>query len=289
MSDLHYSGSSDSSGLKTAVLFGAVIALLAANVYLYIQVDQMRTDMAALRDSISTEVSGLRDASNVTSASARKTVEDLKTQLDAARQQANQAASTAKAEALARAESLAKQLAEEQRRQAQQVSSQISEVKETAQSANARIDTVSTDVTAVRTEVTNAKSTIEKTIADLKQVTGDLGVQSGYIATNGKELAALKRLGERNYFEFNLAKSKQPVKVGDISVQLRRTDTKRNRFTIDIYADDKRVEKKDRTLNEPVQFYVSRARQPYELVVNEVKKDVIVGYLATPKDQVARN
>ena len=69
---------------------------------------------------------------------------------------------------------------------------------------------------------------------------------------------------------------------------LKKTDTKRNRYTLEVYADDKKTEKKEKTINEPVQFYTSKARQPYELVVNTVGKDLIVGYLSTPKEQVAR-
>ena len=115
-------------------------------------------------------------------------------------------------------------------------------------------------------------------------------MQSGYIATNGKEIAALKRLGERNIIEFNLGKSKQPQRVGDISLTLKKADPKRNKYTIEVLADDKTTEKKDRTINEPVQFYVAKGgRLPYEIVVNQVGKDKIVGYLSTPKDQVARN
>ena len=86
-----------------------------------------------------------------------------------------------------------------------------------------------------------------------------------------------------NYTEFKIAKSKAPQKVGDISVLLRSTDPKHNKYTIDVIADDKRVEKKDRTVNEPVQFLLSKAAQPYELVVNDVKKDLISGYVASPK------
>lgn len=287
MSD-NYSDSG-SSNLKTAILFGAVIALLAANVYLYLQVDQMRTDMSKLRESIITEVTSLRETSSVSTATARKNIETLKSELEEARRQASMAASTAKSEATARAEQLAKQLAEEQRKQQQHALSQINEVKEVANTANAKIAEVGGDVTQVKTDVASTKTELEKTITDLKKVTGDLGVQSGYIATNGKELAALKRLGERNYYEFNLAKSKTPQKVGDITILLKKTDTKRNKYTVEVFADDKRTEKKDKTINEPVQFYVAKARQPYELVVNEVKKNVIVGYLATPKDTIARN
>jgi len=149
---------------------------------------------------------------------------------------------------------------------------------------------VNGEVSNVKTQVASTRSELEKTIGDLKKVTGDLGVQSGYIATNGKELAALKRLGERNYFEFNLAKAKTPQKVGDITLLLKKTDPKKNKYTLEVFADDKMTEKKDKNINEPIQFYVAKAgRQPYELVINEVKKDVVKGYLATPKDQIARN
>jgi hypothetical protein len=77
-------------------------------------------------------------------------------------------------------------------------------------------------------------------------------------------------------------------KVGDIMLTLKKSDTKRNRFTMDVMADDKHVEKKDKTMNEPVQLYVSGNLQPYEIVINQVKKDEVVGYLATPKVKVAR-
>ena len=112
-----------------------------------------------------------------------------------------------------------------------------------------------------------------------------MGVQSGLIATNANELAALKRLGERNYFEFKLGKGKERQRVGDITLLLKKTDPKKNKYTVEVLADDKLTVKTDKNINEPVQFYTSKARQPYELVVNQVAKDQIAGYLATPKDQ----
>ena len=140
----------------------------------------------------------------------------------------------------------------------------------------------------LRTEAAATKSELEKTIADLKSTRGDLGVQSGLIATNSKELSALKALGERNYTEFKLAKEKTAQRVGDVQIRLKSVDQKKNRYTIELIADDKLVEKKDKTINEPVQFLLSRATQPYELVVNEVKKDLIVGYVSAPKVQQSR-
>jgi chromosome segregation ATPase len=279
---------SGGSNVKVAILFGAVIALLAANVYLFLQMDKMRTDIGKIRESILTEVANVRDSQQVTVAAQRRNVEALKEELETARRQASLAAGQAKVDAQKHAEELAKKLETEQKKAQQQVAKQFTEVKEEAGATAAKVGEVGAAVGEVKTEVANTKSELDKTISDLKRVTGDLGVQSGLIATNGKELSALRALGERNYFEFNLAKSKQPVKVGDIAMTLKKTDLKKNKYTIEVLADDKTVEKKDKNINEPVQFYTGKAKLPYEIVVNEVKKDVIVGYLATPKVTNAR-
>jgi hypothetical protein len=278
------------SKMKTAVLAGAVIAMLAANVYLYMQVDMLKTDMSKLRESIATEVTNLRENSSATTATHRKSLDTLKSELSDARRAASMAVSSSRAEAQKYADQLARELAAEQKRTEQQLSDVKTEVKDVGASANAKIADVSGEVTTVKGQVESTRSELEKTIGNLKKVTGDLGEQSGYIATNTKELAALKRFGERNYFEFNLGKTKTPQKVGsDVTLLLKKTDQKRNKYTVEVFADDKRTEKKDKNINEPVQFYVAKARQPYELVVNEVGKDTIKGYLATPKDQIARN
>lgn len=277
------------SGTKTALVAGALVALLISNIGLWYRLESTHTAMQQTNDRLLAEVTNLKEASSVTTASQRRSVESLKEQLEIARRQANQAAGQAKQEAMARAELLTKKLADEQAQLHQQVQSEITDVKQQTTTANAKIGEVSGDVTNVKSDLGATKAELEKTIGNLTKVTGDLGVQSGYIATNGKELAALKRLGERNYFEFHLGKTKQPQRVGDITLQLKKVDPKRNKYSVDVMADDKRYEKKDKNANEPVQFYVAKARQPYELVVNEVKKEEIVGYLSTPKDTTPRN
>lgn len=274
--------------VKLSVLAGVVIALLVANVYLFVQMDRVKGELGKLRDSTLKEVANLKETSSVNTANNRRRLEALNEELEAARRQASVAVGQAKTEAMARAEQLSRQLAEEQRRQQQVMTSQISEVKQATSEAATKIGEVSTDVTNVRSEVAATKSELDKTVAEMKRMNGDMGVMSGLIATNGKELTALKNLGDRNYFEFKLGKTKAPQKVGDVAILLKRADPKRNKFTIELVADDKRVEKKDKNLNEPVQFYVSKARQPYELVVNQVGKDLITGYLATPKVQNPR-
>ena len=276
------------SGARTALVVGAIIALIAANVYLFVQVDHIRTDMATVRTSVMTEMASLRDAAQVNTASQSRHIDTLKQELDSARNQARSLSSQAKADATARAEELAKELQAEQTKSAEEISG-VKQASEAA-SANltAKIGDVSSDVGTVKTQLGSTQAELQKTVAQLKSVQGDLGVQSGLIATNGQELAALRRLGERNYFEFKLGRTKQRQRVGDISLLLKRADPKRNQFTIEVMADDKLTEKRDKNVNEPVQFYTSKAKQPYELVVNQVQKDLIVGYLATPKEQTAR-
>ena len=181
------------SKMKTAVLAGAVIAMLAANVYLYMQVDMLKTDMSKLRESIATEVTNLRENSSATTATHRKSLDTLKSELSDARRAASMAVSSSRAEAQKYADQLARELAAEQKRTEQQLSDVKTEVKDVGASANAKIADVSGEVTTVKGQVESTRSELEKTIGNLKKVTGDLGEQSGYIATNTKELAALKR------------------------------------------------------------------------------------------------
>lgn len=280
------------SGLLTALVAGALIALVAANIYLYVQIDHVRTDMTKVQDKLMTELSNVRDVSSVTTQAQTRHLAKLNEDLEAARNQSRSAAGQAKAEALARVDMMAKQLEAEQAKTQQQFQAQIGDVKQTSAAsvaaANAKIADVSTDVGSVRSQVSATQDELKKTIQDLKAARGDLDGHSSLIATNANELQALKRLGERNYFEFKLGKTKAPQRVGDITLMLKKTDPKKNRYTVNVMADDKLTEKKDKNINEPLQFYTARARQPYELVVNQVQKDLIVGYLATPKEQNPR-
>jgi chromosome segregation ATPase len=201
----------------------------------------------------------------------------LEQQLAAQKRAAERAVGQAKVDAENRVQALQGQVTAAQQAQ----SEALNAVKTTAEQTSTKLADVNTDVQ-------NTKGQLQETIGNLKRATGELDSHSSLIATNGKELQALKELGERNYFEFNVNKSKQYSHVSDVQIQLKKVDIKRNRFTISLLVDDKTVEKKDRTINEPIQFYTSKARQPYEIVVNSTKKDGISGYLATPKVQTGR-
>jgi hypothetical protein len=110
---------------------------------------------------------------------------------------------------------------------------------------------------------------------------------SGLIATNKSELEELKHKGDRNYYEFTLDKGAGPKNVGTIKIDLKKVDAKRSRFTLTVSADDKNIEKKDRTLDEPIQFYSGKSPALFEIVVNNIGKKFVSGYLSTPKSSPA--
>lgn len=141
------------------------------------------------------------------------------------------------------------------------------------------------DVNKLNTDVTGVKSDLEDTKGKLERATGDMGVMSGLIARNHDDVEELKRKGDRNYYEFTIQKAKTPQHVGPVQIAVNKTDAKRSKFTMTVLADDKSIEKKDKTAGEPVQFYVKGTARysPYEIVVFEVGKNQITGYLSTPK------
>ncbi len=139
------------------------------------------------------------------------------------------------------------------------------------------------EVGKVKDDVAASKAAIEQTQAQLQRAIGDLGEQSGLIARNADELAALKRTGLRDYFEFDIRKAKTSSAVGPVAIRLKDADAKRHKFNMMLVVDDIEIEKKDKTLLEPVQFYRKGSRQLHEVVVYSVQKDRITGYLSTPK------
>jgi DNA anti-recombination protein RmuC len=162
---------------------------------------------------------------------------------------------------------------------------------ETAQKQTAQqVSAVSSDVSSVKTDVGGVKTDLGKTQTDLatavnqlQSMKGDLDNHSSLIARNRDELEVLKHKGDRNYYEFTLNKG-QKKPVGTVSLELKKADPKKSRFTLEVFADDKQYDKKDRNVNEPLQFYAGKDPGLYEIVVNAVSgKNTISGYLSTPK------
>ncbi len=155
-----------------------------------------------------------------------------------------------------------------------------------------QIGAVATDVSSVKTDVSGAKASIADTQTDLastkdqmQRMMGDEGHMSGLIATNHDELEILKHKGDRNYYEFTLQKGAKPTLLSTVKLQAKKVDDKHSKYTMVVSADDRNIEKKDKSLDEPVQFLTGKdSKDLYEIVVNSMAKNQISGYLSTPKN-----
>jgi len=159
-------------------------------------------------------------------------------------------------------------------------------LQQTAQQVTAvssEVGNVKTAVGGVRSDLGKTQTDLAATIAQLASVRGDLSSTNSVIARNHDELVTLEHKGDRNYYEFTLNKGERKP-VGTVSLELKKTDQKKSKFTVNVYADDKTYEKKDRSVNEPMQFYSGKTPALYEVVVNSINnKNQISGYLSTPK------
>lgn len=179
-------------------------------------------------------------------------------------------------------EKRAQDLLNRQQAAARQFESEQQDTQQKISSVSNDVSGVKTDVGGVKTDLGNTQTQLKSDEAQLLSMKGDLGVQSGLIATNGKELEILKHKGDRNYYEFTLQKGqKRPIST--VTLELKKADPKHSRYTMVVFADDKQIEKKDRGLNEPVQFYTGKDNYLYEMVVNSIDKNQVKGYIATPK------
>ena len=170
-------------------------------------------------------------------------------------------------------------------------SAETARLAQEQQNAEKQIGAVSTDVASVKkdvggvkTDVASTRSDLETTKSQLQRVVGDAGVMSGLIATNHSELEELKHRGDRNYYEFTLQKGAQPTLLSVVKLQLKKVDQKHSRYTLNVSADDRNIEKKDKNLDEPVQFYSGKDPVLFEIVVNNIEKNKVSGYLSTPKN-----
>ncbi|MGC2635681.1 MAG: hypothetical protein WA294_00780 [Acidobacteriaceae bacterium] len=177
----------------------------------------------------------------------------------------------------------AKELLQRQQADAKRFENEQQAAQQQISSVSSDVSGVKTDVGGVKTDLSATKTELQNAEAQMQSMKGDLGVQSGLIATNGKELEVLKHLGDRNIYEFTLNKGRKQA-VGTVALELKKSDEKHSKFTLVVYSDDKEIQKKDRNLDEPIQFYTGKDHLLYELVVNNIAKNQVQGYIATPKN-----
>jgi hypothetical protein len=173
---------------------------------------------------------------------------------------------------LKKAREEAQQIRDDDTAQLAAMNAQVKDQLDTKASTD-EVKSVSGEVSGVRTDLNSTKN-------DLQMARSDLGT---LIAKNHDDLEALRRLGERDYIEFTIDKKNALQKVGDVQIELHSTDPKKNQCDLALVVEDQRTEKRNRTINEPIFFYAHGAHQPMEVVINQVEKNKVVGYLSIPK------
>jgi len=194
---------------------------------------------------------------------------------------------------LQRARALAAEIRREQQERVAALQAELARKAEAAQLSALqeeqarRIGAITGEITTVKSDVSATREEVEKAKAAIGGIQLKLSEYGTLIARNREELQELRRRGEREYFEFDITKKSGWQQVADIRIRLTKTDVKKQKFNIAIYVGDRPLERKDNLINTPIQFRAERGAAPYELVVNEVKPDRIIGYLAIPKDRAA--
>jgi chromosome segregation ATPase len=246
------------------ILLGLAAVYVIASLYFLFDLRSQVAELSKAQAASKTQIAQLGERMQSQEASA----EALGQQLGLTKKElAARASDLQRAQAAAEAR-LSKQQAAQQQ-QISQVSGEVGGVK--------------TDVSGVKTDVAATKTDLAATKAKLESTIGDLGVQSGLIAHTRDDLEYLKHKGDRNYYEFTLNKNAKQA-VSTVSLQLKKADPKKSKYTLNVTADDKTIEKKDRNVGEPIQFYTGKDHLLYELVVWTVAKNQITGYVSTPKN-----
>ena len=254
-----------------AVLFGVVIAaLVVIGVAGYSTQSRMSQDLAEQQKQNKVLSAELEQAN------AR--IADLKSKMEITTQRVGLTQSE-----LAQAKSRAEAIRKEQQTSDEKLTAQLGQVQKESEE---KIGAVATEVGGAKKDIEATKTDLEATKGKLERSLGDMNVMSGLIARSRDDLDELRRRGDRNYYEFTIVRSKSPQRVGPVQMSLNKTDPKKAKYTITVVADDRTIEKKDKTSGEPVQFYVKGTSRmaPYEIVVFDVGKNQITGYLATPKE-----
>jgi hypothetical protein len=254
-----------------AVLFGVlIVAVLVLGYIGHSAQAQLQADLTKAQDQNKVLGDLLKEANG--------RLADLKANMEVTQQKVG----LTQAE-LAKTRSRAETILKEQQASDQKLSTQLTAVQ---QESAQKIGEVATDLGGAKKDIESTRSDLEATKGKLDRATGDMGVMSGLIAHNRDDLEELKRRGDRNYYEFKVSKSKTPQRVGPVQITLSKLDQKKAKYTMTVFVDDRSIEKKDKTAGEPVQFYLKGASRmaPYEIVVFDVGKNDINGYLSTPKD-----
>jgi hypothetical protein len=270
------SGPSSHTGMFVAV-FVLLAALAAAQVYTISRIGGVRTSLEAQQAEFQKTMSARFDQQaaarvETTDDATAQELEALRKDVEDAKKRSGSASSE-----LRKARAVVTQLQVEHRQSSEMLQAELAKKADQEQ-----VGSLSQNVNSTRTDLDSTRQLLDSTRADLGMARSELGT---LIARNHDDIETLRKLGDRDYFEFTADKG-QSVKVANVGLVLKKTNTKRHRFNMNLVADDMEVEKKDRTVNEPVFFYLKGQKKFYEMVVNKVESNSVKGYISTPKGAI---
>lgn len=262
------------SGAKFIAVFLVLAALAVGEFFMMSKLSSTRNDLVAQQNQMRTELTSriqtqVADRLSTLEQQNTQALEAIRTELDGASKRVGSQSGE-----LRKARLLVTKLQDEQKLQSEQVQ------KELAQKADQQaVGALSQDISTTKTDLSNTQQNVSTIASDLGMARSQMGT---LIARNHDDIEYLRKMGERDYFEFTLDK-KHPTKVANVGLDLKKTNPKQHRYTVAVTTDDVQIEKKDRTANEPVVFYKSGSKKPYELVVNSVNANQVKGYISAPK------
>jgi hypothetical protein len=251
--------------LRYALLIAAVSYVILSSYYIW----ETRSSLASLAGTQKVAIANLQQRQAATEADLKTSNQALSQQLGITQRGLQAAYAGTTAELRQNQRVLERRLQDQQNEMIGQVTSQVAEVRG--------------ELSGAKKEIAATRSDLESTKVKLDRAIGDLTGQSSLIAHTREDLEELKHRGDRNYYEFTLHKGEQPTRLSTVGLQLKKADAKKTKFTLNVIADDRVIEKKDRGAAEPLQFYTGRHRQLYEVVIFTVEKNKVTGYLSTPK------
>jgi predicted Holliday junction resolvase-like endonuclease len=264
---------SSGSSSKFLLIFVVLAALAVGEIYTVFKTSAIRDTLEAKQAETTQQLRTDQDQltsrlSEIENASAQQ-MDALKDELDSASKRLG-----ATGGELKHARAMVTKLQNDQRLQAEQLQAELAQKADQQQ-----VGALNQDISSQRTDLDDTKKAVDSVRSDLGMARSEMGT---LIARNHDDVEQLRRLGERDYYEFT-ADHKKPVRVEGVSLTLMKTYVKGHRFNLALVADDIQVEKKNRTINEPIFFYVGGSKRACELVVNEVKPNQVKGYLSIPK------
>ncbi|HUY15742.1 MAG TPA: hypothetical protein VMX16_19255 [Terriglobia bacterium] len=262
-----------SKGVFVAVF--VILALLAiGEIHSYSSMNALRTGLQAQQTNLQNQIEAQVEAKEAAiQNSDAQTMDQLRAQLDDMSSKMN----SSQRKTLARSRFLLTKLQKEQAQNAAQIQQELSQKADASQ-----VGSLSQSFDATKTDLDTTKATVGTLASDLGMARSSMGT---LIATNHQQIVELRRLGQRDYFEFTLTRNQEKTLAG-VGLVLKKANVKHHMFTLNLIADDMTIPKKNRTIDEPLFFATRGSRTFYELVVNQVQSGQVTGYISTPKGAV---